>query len=236
MAGFPCVLVSGRLYANGCSLYNGSRGIFISYGRACYSSYWFLFVVGFCTSYLIMWRLSGIYAVSHFCHLRGFICFISFCVCVYVLCFISYSSKYFLLPNILLNSSHGWVNQFTGLTFVVLTSHRKPGKFMTCSTCKDGGLMTESCVLESEGEKKKPWDWVSLITHLVSISVWLCCSQLVIRYAEPSLEVWRGYLNASLHSTDLCEKLYAVVSFTHVGICKGLLTYPLWMLHVYGIC
>lgn len=53
---------------------------------------------------------------------------------------------------------------------------------------------------------------------------------------KPSLEFLRSYLNASLHSADLCEKLYAVVTFTRVGVCKGLLTSPLWMPQIHDIC
>lgn len=53
---------------------------------------------------------------------------------------------------------------------------------------------------------------------------------------KPSLAVWRGHLNTLLHSTSLCGKLYTIVTLIHVGICKCLLTYPLWMLQGCGTC
>lgn len=77
--------------------------------------------------------------------------------------------------------------------------------------------------------------WVSLLNCAMhrrgSVSL-----SLLSGMQKPSLEFLRSCLNASLRSADLCEKLYAVVTFTHVGVCKGLLTSPWWMLQIHGIC
>lgn len=73
-------------------------------------------------------------------------------------------------------------------------SCRKPGKFITRHTFKPVGLMIKLCVLETclgWGEEIMRL-WVSLISHLVSVSVWLCCSQLVIRYAEALIRGLKG--------------------------------------------
>lgn len=92
--------------------------------------------------------------------------------------------------------------------------------------------MFQSRVLEASVREKHVRLWVSLFNqsmsqyHCGSVFFFFLFLSFLPGVQKPLLEVWGGYLNASLHSTDLCENLYDAVTFNIWEFAKVFLHIP----------
>lgn len=134
---------------------------------------------------------------------------------VYVLDFISYSSKYLSPPDIPLNWSHGeWT-----LAIHRLNAH---GFDKTQETWQVPDLQVFEAH-DANTESLRPI-WVEKNHEALGAPhqpLFLNISMSVVLGLSSGIQSphWRfewGYLNASLHSTDLCGKLYTIVTFVRV--------------------